>query len=530
LSASLDADERCTVVQGIKRLGWWMFLRTTMLGRGIRSELENFSLFVETSILHKALGEEMREVVLTVEDDDSGMHLVTHVTDPPDPLENTRNIATLMRHIGVKKIKLDTRLEANQFANVVEILWGLRNRLYRLSPDGCDAAVREIITPPGKRVACTLTRLDPETGTLVIRYSYCEMVFSRAVKTFKERTTNLFRDHRAFFRAAPRGAFVALLISGLPYIILAFTPGLGMLGYALIFCAAVATCGTIASLTFLTFQTIGSIEYDKEQQAWELQQAYKELSRAHRTLEADLDIARLIQRKLIPDEKDAPFPGHVAIATSFEPEMQVGGDYFDFKALDDSLLAVIIADVSGHGMSAAFITGLIKTAFELAGDERRTPAVFVKDLNRRLCGMIPIGSFATLFYAVYNVRTREMRYVDAGHNPPVMLVGGNGEAITPLNKDGGMVTGVLADMSYEEAAVHLEPGDKVALVTDGVTEAHGLDRTELYGADRFHKVLADNIAEHAGVMRDRLLASVKEFEQGVSPTDDRAVVILEVLK
>ncbi|MEW6357234.1 MAG: PP2C family protein-serine/threonine phosphatase [Planctomycetota bacterium] len=520
----------CTALQGIKRLGWWMFLRTTMLGRGIRSELENFSLFIETAILHKALGEEMREVTLSVEREDAAMYLATHVTDPPEPLENTRHIAALMDHIGIKRIVLDTRLEANQFANVVEMLWGLRSRLHRPVQDpGCpDAAVAELTKAPGKRVSCTLTTLDRDTGTLTIRYSYCGMVFSHAVKRFKERTTNLFRDHRAFFRAAPRFAFIAMMIAGVPYILLAFTPGLGALGYALIFAAAAATCGSIAFLTYIIFQTLGSIEYDKEQQSWELEQAYKEISRVHRNIEADLNIARTIQEKLMPGPGDAPFPEQIAIARSFQPEMQVGGDYFDFKALDDSLLALIIADVSGHGMSAAFITGLIKTTFELSGDQRRSPSVFVTHLNRRLYEMIPAGSFATLFYGVYDVKTHNLRYVDAGHNPPALLVRANGEAVTPLNERGGMIAGVLADLTYEEANVRLQPGDKLALATDGITEARNPDQDEMFGADRMEKILADNADEHADALMDRLLGGLREFERGASPADDRAVLIMEV--
>ena len=532
----LDAESShtprsCGLVEGFKRLSWRFFLRTNVFARGIQAELENFSLFVETDILRRALGEEISEVPLSVEGTGSSARLVTHLTDPPEPLEGTRHIAALMEQIGVEHIRLDPRLEANQFTDVVEMLWALRHRLQHLAQgkESGNCVVADLITRPGRRIACTQTHLDPATHTLSIRYSYCEQVFSRAVTTFKERATNLFKDHRAFFRAAPRFAFIAMVLSGMPYLALAFSPGLGALAYTLIALAACATCGAIAFITYVIFRTIGSIEYDKEQQAWELEQTYKEISRVHRSMQADLDVARAVQRMLIPEPTQAPFPDHVAIATSFRPEMQVGGDYFDFKALDDQTLAVLIADVSGHGMAAAFITGLIKTTFELSGDLRRSPRAFVDALNRRLCEMTPIGSFASLFYGLYDIQTRRLSYTNAGHSPSPMRVGRDGGAVVRLTDNASMVAGIMPDMEYADAEARLDIGDKIVLATDGLSEARDPATNELFGLERFEGVLSETADQTAEETVARLLGEVERFEAGMSPEDDRAVVIVQVL-
>ena len=105
----------------------------------------------------------------------------------------------------------------------------------------------------------------------------------------------------------------------------------------------------------------------------------------------------------LPDPARQPFPQQLSFAHVFRPEMAVGGDYYDLKALDDRRVALLLADVSGHGMSAAFITGLIKTTFEFGYSPDQTPPQFMARLNNVLERLTPTSSFAGVIFAVYDV-------------------------------------------------------------------------------------------------------------------------------
>jgi sigma-B regulation protein RsbU (phosphoserine phosphatase) len=205
--------------------------------------------------------------------------------------------------------------------------------------------------------------------------------------------------------------------------------------------------------------------------------------------------------------------------------MAVGGDFFDFQALDARHVAIILADVCGHGMQAAFITGLIKIAFELAGDARRWPEQFADQLNRTLCQLTPEASYASMVYITYNVETRKLRYLNAGHQPLPILITPEGEA-APASESAVMLLGLYEYDDIDSVAFAMEPGTKLLLATDGLTDAVNTEG-EFFGTDRLMDVIRENASSPARELENAVFQAVTEFSRGADATDDIAVLVIE---
>ena len=163
---------------------------------------------------------------------------------------------------------------------------------------------------------------------------------------------------------------------------------------------------------------MGSVEYDNEIQGAQLSRAYEQLKRNSELIMADLQRAREVQKNLLPDVSGRILGGRLAVTASFVPQSEVSGDYFDLKVLDQDRVAVVFCDVSGHGLAAALITGLLKTFFELNERIAGDPTIFVGQLNDRLCRLSPSDIFASVFYGVLDLGSMELRYCNGGHYPP----------------------------------------------------------------------------------------------------------------
>lgn len=257
----------------------------------------------------------------------------------------------------------------------------------------------------------------------------------------------------------------------------------------------------------------------------ELRIARDQLTAAMKKVQQDIDRAREIQETLLPGPDDQPFPEALTIVSRYIPEMAVGGDFFDFKALDTKHVGIVLADVCGHGMQAAFITGLIKTSFELAGDARRWPEYFVDKLNRTLCQLTPEGSFATMVYCIYNVETRKLRTLNAGHQPFPILITPGGQA-APAGKPSAMPLGLFEYDDIASEPLIIEAGTKLLLATDGLTEAVNTEE-EFFGFDRLMSVVNENGSSSISDLEGAVLEAVSDFTRGAKPSDDIAVLAIE---
>jgi len=216
-------------------------------------------------------------------------------------------------------------------------------------------------------------------------------------------------------------------------------------------------------------------------------------------------------------------------ASSFVPEIEVGGDYFDAAALDDNRVAIIFTDVSGHGMSAAFVTAIVKTAFQRwvddgGGDIER----FVADLSSGLYRMTPDESFAASFIAVYDLAAGRLDYINCGHSPePWLVPADDGGRIVTLNDARAVLLGVLPELALQANHKPIAPGDKLIFATDGLTEAEDLDG-EQYGIDRLYELIDACRRCPAAEIVGRIVQGVAEFSAGTEQRDDQTVLAMEV--
>ena len=233
----------------------------------------------------------------------------------------------------------------------------------------------------------------------------------------------------------------------------------------------------------------------------------------------ELQIAREIQTSLFP-----PCEPEVAgfdVAALSRPCYEVGGDSYDWSPLGEERLALVVADVAGKGTPASLLMASVHASVRaLAGTA--TPARLVERLNGFLCASTRATRFVTLFYAELDAATRRLSYVNAGHVPPYRVA--RDGAVKRL-QDGGPALGLLPGASYEVGRVRLEPGDVVAMVTDGVTEATAADERE-FGDDRVCDALGRLSGEGAGAVLEGLVAAVDAWVGAKGCHDDLTALIL----
>ena len=241
----------------------------------------------------------------------------------------------------------------------------------------------------------------------------------------------------------------------------------------------------------------------------------------------DLAVAREIQQGLFP--KDIPSPEGFDLAAVGRPCDETSGDYYDVIPLDGGRLALVVGDVSGHGLGAAlFMTqarALIHALLRADPDLGRV----VSGLNDFLERDMPASAFLTLFVGVLDPATRTLTYVNAGHNAPVHIRGADG-AVEAYPATGPLL-GVIPDTDYiVEGPIELAAGDVLMAYTDGLFEAHD-PQDEMYGEPRFRESLAAHVAK--GVSSEAILDGVLEdlfaFVDGRPLDDDVTALVVRVV-
>lgn len=235
-------------------------------------------------------------------------------------------------------------------------------------------------------------------------------------------------------------------------------------------------------------------------------------------LEKELQIARNVQTSLIPS--NLPTGEGIEFATLFEPSAAIGGDYFDVLRLTDTEIAVVIADVSGHGLSTGMRMAMLKAALLILIEETQDP----EEILRRLDAVVRNSedrTFVTATLAIVDLERGVLRLTNAGH-PPTYLIRGRQvqEIMLPSSPLGGL------GHSYAKATVLLEPGDLVVWLSDGLIEAEGAG-SEPFGYERVAESLAaGRMGQTATEVRDRLLAAIGGHVGDRPPSDDRTLVIM----
>lgn len=235
---------------------------------------------------------------------------------------------------------------------------------------------------------------------------------------------------------------------------------------------------------------------------------------------AELNVATKIQKDMLPNIFPAfPERREFDIYATMDPAKEVGGDFYDFFMVDDTHLAVVMADVSGKGVPAALFMVIAKTIIKnqaLTGES--LDQVFQR-ANDQLCENDGEGLFVTAFMGLLDLKDGGFTYVNAGHNPP--LLRRKGGTYEYLKLDPGFVLAGLEGMTYDTAHLTLAPGDTLYLYTDGVTEALNPEE-ELFGEDRLRAALNDPQAIHLPVAQllPYLRAALEQYARGAEQADD----------
>jgi phosphoserine phosphatase RsbU/P len=250
-------------------------------------------------------------------------------------------------------------------------------------------------------------------------------------------------------------------------------------------------------------------------------QADKEVASQLQKHEQEINEARAIQQGFLPKELPQ-FPGY-ELASAWQSARIVGGDYFDVLSFDQNTMGLCIADVAGKGMPAALLMSNLQAAVRGFASADLAPDVLCARLNTLLCRNIASDRFITFFYAVLDCESRTLQYANAGHNPPIVLhQDGSHHRLT----EGGAVLGVFPNHSFSPGFAQLEPGDRVVLYTDGVTEAIDAQDEE-FGEERLIRVLQENSASSANEIQAKILAAAGEFCRG-HWRDDATLLVLAV--
>jgi sigma-B regulation protein RsbU (phosphoserine phosphatase) len=232
----------------------------------------------------------------------------------------------------------------------------------------------------------------------------------------------------------------------------------------------------------------------------------------------ELQVAREIQHGLFPQRP--PEIRGFEVAAESRPCYEVGGDAYDWVSLGGERLALVVADVSGKGTPASLLMASVHASVRaLAGTA--SPALVIGRLNRFLFASTQPSRFVTLFYAELDAASGRLEYVNAGHVPPYRVTR---DGTASRLADGGPALGLLDEATYEVGEVRLQPGDVVAMVTDGVTEASSPDERE-FGDDRVWEVLRSGGS--ASALLTGLLTAVNLWAGPAGCSDDLTALVLK---
>ena len=241
-------------------------------------------------------------------------------------------------------------------------------------------------------------------------------------------------------------------------------------------------------------------------------------------LEKELDVAREIQRKILPS--DVPKYPALDIASVFIPAFEVGGDYYDFFKISETKLGFVIADVSGKGISAAFIMAEVKGIFESLSKTMERPKEILIKANDILKETLDIKSFVSAAYGYFDFKENKLIFARAGHCPLFLLRGTDSKQIRPSGLGLGLSSKEYFEQTLEEYSIDLMKNDTIVLYTDGVTEAKN-ERLEDFGDTHFLKVLQDNVLLSAEELSNKIIKEITVFSSELDQYNDITLVIFK---
>jgi sigma-B regulation protein RsbU (phosphoserine phosphatase) len=249
------------------------------------------------------------------------------------------------------------------------------------------------------------------------------------------------------------------------------------------------------------------------------QSRFAERDRARKVMENELAQAADIQRRYLPTE--APAVAGLDLAGHNAPCRTVGGDYYHFFPYENGKVAMVLGDVSGKGMPASLLMMGLQARVEIMIDEPDDLGRVMTRLNRITQANCPEGKFITVFLCVLDGATGDLLYANAGHNPPIVVRPDGTFYALP---GGGPVLGILRNIEYEQYSARLEPGDVLAIYSDGITEA-ATPEDEEFETDHLAAALHTHRAETAGEMVRGVNAAIADWTKGAPAADDITLIV-----
>ena len=272
------------------------------------------------------------------------------------------------------------------------------------------------------------------------------------------------------------------------------------------------------AMTALAFQKMSDRVLDQNQSLREALAA----KNAFIALQKELDIAARVQLSLLPDTM--PLSERIEMTGIMRPAKEVGGDFYDFFHLDQHHIAVAVADVSGKGVPAGLFMVMTRTLMRATAVRHiDAPGLVLASINDFLEQNNSEDLFVTVFYGVLDERTGRFVYANGGHNPPILV---DRDGANPLEMTGGVALGMFDGLDYADAHVDMEPGARLVLFSDGVTEAFN-DSDEAFGDERLMDT-ARALPEEQGPEQDvnDIVRAVDEFAGEAPQFDDITCVVL----
>jgi phosphoserine phosphatase RsbU/P len=273
-------------------------------------------------------------------------------------------------------------------------------------------------------------------------------------------------------------------------------------------------------------ESLDLIKANKELQKWaiDLEAAYEALNKKNLQLKSDLALAVDVQKSLLP--KDFPTDLPINFFPKYLPSKYIGGDFYDIIRLDKDRLGIIISDVSGHGVAAAFITAMFKSAFSQCAPGSLSPAWTLSELNRLLGESIHTDHYVTAFYAIFDLKAMEMTYSNAGH-PRQLLCRGDGQVGELGTK--GFFIGMFKDTEFEEKKIAIKPGDRFFFFTDGIIEIQNEEGVQ-FGKDGLKAIVQANPGLNIKHLSDVVLSELMMYMKETAFPDDITLLITEIME
>lgn len=284
---------------------------------------------------------------------------------------------------------------------------------------------------------------------------------------------------------------------------------LSFLPRLLVFCIIAAVCIKLAS------------------KGRELVERQEQSTRKTARITSELELARDIQGHMLPDTFP-PFPGQneIDLYATMHPAKEVGGDFYDFFLLDEKHLCMVVADVSGKGVPAALVMVITKTLIKNEMSIGQTPAEAFTKVNHMLNEGNDNNMFVTAWLGVLDTESGILTYVNAGHDPP--LVRQNGGTFEFLRSRPGFVLAGMDGICYRQNEFQMQPGDRLFLYTDGITEAVDPAK-ELYGSGRLQAYLNAHANVPLAELLSGLTADIAAFAGAEEQADDMTMLVMDYI-